>query len=442
MEFTDNYRSSVFWIIDRLKGGRVTRHYMDVKSILENPDGKSSILNQKTYLKKLLSHAIHTTRFYSKYKDFESIEDFPVITKSTIKGNYKDLLSIQYSVPELHKVTTSGSTGAPLTVYQDKDKRTRHQAENIYFSENAGYSLGTRLYYLRVWNELNRKSPVQRFMQNISMVDASNLSDDSLGSFIVKIKNDSSPKSLLAFSSTYEALNHYLAKNTHSGPFKINTIITMSEALPDGAKQKLRETFNCPVVSRYSNMENGFLAQQCIEENNEYHLNEASYFFELLHPDRDEPVDTGQPGRIVVTDLFNYSMPMIRYDTGDMAVLENKSLCGRPGRVFSRVEGRKVDFIYDMKGNLLSPHVITNTMWKYSSEVIQFQFIQNGKDRYLIKLNCPASDFTRNDELLSELKNYLGNNAIINIDFVNEIPLLASGKRKKIVCNYKPDYTV
>jgi len=407
--------------------------------LLNNPDRKFFDLQQSLVLKRLLLHAVQTTRYYYGYKNFRSIDDFPVINKSIIKENFADFLSAGYSVTKLHKVTTSGSTGAPFTVCQDKGKRARNQADNIYFSEIAGYKIGTRLYYLRVWNELNRKSPIQRFMQNIVMVDAGNLSDDSFRTLIARIKSDSSTKSLLAFSSTYEALSHYLAKNPDHGSLNTSSIITMSEALPDGAKQRLREAFHCPVVSRYSNMENGFLAQQCIEENNEYHLNEASYYFELLHPDKDEPVDTGIPGRIIVTDLYNFAMPMIRYDTGDMAILEERSLCGSPGRVFSRIEGRKVDFIYDTKGNLLSPHVITNTMWKYSSEVRQFQFIQNGKDLYLIKLNCPVSSFTRNYELMSELKNYLGKNAVISMDFVDEIPLLASGKRKKIICNYKPD---
>ena len=442
MSFSERLRRSAFWINDRFNGGRVAYHYKDLNSTLDSPGRKSLDLQQSMVLKTLLHHAVNTTRYYSGYKNFRSTDDFPVINKSIIRENFSDFLSSGYNAPELHKVTTSGSTGTPFTVYQDKIKRARHQADNIYYSEIAGYKIGTRLYYLRVWNELNRKSPIRRLMQNIIMVDAGNLSDESFESLISRIRSDNSTKSLLAFSSTYEALSHYLAKNPDHGSLNISSIVTMSESLPDGAKQRLREAFKCPVVSRYSNMENGFLAQQCIDENNEYHLNEASYYFELLHPDKDEPVEAGIPGRIIVTDLFNYAMPMIRYDTGDMAILEERSLCGRPGRVFSRVEGRRVDFIYDTRGNLLSPHVITNTMWKYSSEVRQFQFIQNGKGLYLIKLNCNESSFPRAEELVSELRNYLGKNAVINMDFVDEIPLLASGKRKKIICNYNPDNPV
>jgi phenylacetate-CoA ligase len=157
-----------------------------------------------------------------------------------------------------------------------------------------------------------------------------------------------------------------------------------------------------------------------------------------LHPDRDEPVNPGETGRIVVTDLFNYAMPLIRYDTGDMAVLSEQSVCGASGLVFTKVEGRRVDFIYDTTGNLLSPHVITNTMWKYAEVVKQFQFVQMAQNGYRINLNCGNNKFGQIDTLLSDLKSFVGKDANIEIVFVDDIPALASGKRKKIVNNYKP----
>jgi phenylacetate-CoA ligase len=437
MRPAERIRNFLFWKYDLMKGGVVTRHYKEIKSLNECSDRNLTILHQNACLTRILKHAVETTRYYSRFKGIRSIEDFPIISKSTVRENFSDILSINYKVQGLHKVTTSGSTGAPLTVYQDKIKRARHQADNIYFSEIGGYPLGSRLYYLRVWNDHNRKNAVKRIMQNISMEDASNLSDKFFMDLIARINNDKSTKALLAFSSTCEAMSYFVESHKHSLPQNISAVFTMSETLPEGAKQALREALNCPVVSRYSNMENGFLAQQCMEENNEYHLNEASYYIELMHPDRDEYVSYGELGRVIVTDLFNYAMPMIRYDTGDMAILQGESLCGRPGKVFSRVEGRKVDFIYNTQGNLLSPHVITNTMWKYSSEIRQFQFIQNGPDQYLIKLNCPETVFRRENELIKELQHYLGDSARIATEYVNDIPMLASGKRKKIVNNFK-----
>src|SRR5690606_22450004 len=97
----------------------------------------------------------------------------------------------------------------------------------------------------------------------------------------------------------------------------------------------------------------------------------------------------------------------------------------------SKIEGRKVDFIYNTNNELLSPHAITNTMWKYN-EVKQFQFIQKSEAIYVMKLNV-EKPLISDQEIINDLKKYLGNDASITIEYVKEIPLLSSGKRKKIV---------
>lgn len=437
MRPTEKLRAITFWTYDYLKGGRIRKNFLEIQDMLANPDDSNVINLHDRYLNRILGHAVSNTQFYSHFANFKSINDFPVINKIIIRENIKSFISKGLDPESLHKVTTSGSTGAPFTVYQDKMKRMRHQAENIYFSENAGYSLGSRLYYMRVWNSINKKSFFKRTAQNIIMEDASNLSDKAFEQLIYRLKKDKSTKSLLAFSSTYEALSQFLMKRDLSVNVKTECLITMSETLPEGARTILRKAFNCPVVSRYSNMENGFLAQQCKEDNNEYHINTASFHIELLNELSDRQVQPGERGRIVVTDLFNFAMPLIRYDTGDIGVSSLKSACGQKGSVFSTVEGRKVDFIRDTAGNLLSPHVITNTMWKYADKVIQFQFIQNSAVQYQLHLNCKVVNNQRDNEIISDFRTYLGNNAEILIDYVDEIPLLASGKRKKIVNNYR-----
>jgi phenylacetate-CoA ligase len=439
MRFFEKFRALVFWILDMLKGRPLRKEYKEVRFLFERSGSEKAKKTHEKHLKKLLQHAVNTTQFYSSFTGFKTLQNFPIIDKNTLKKSPLFFISAQFKNQSLHRVTTSGSTGAPLTVFQDQGKRLRHTAENIYFSDILNYRLGTRLYYTRVWNVVNKKSNLKTFFQNIVMQDAGNLSEENLENFIRKLKHDKSTKSILGFASTLEALGNYVStKQVVFLPGQVKSIISISETLPDGAKDALKKAFNCPVVARYSNMENGFLAQQCIAENNEYHLNLASFHFEILHPEKDEPVAPGEIGRIVVTDLFNYAMPIIRYDTGDMAVLSEKSKCGAPGPVFSKLDGRKVDFIYDTSGNLLSPHVITNTMWKYANRVRQFQFIQNDINQYVIKLNCERPKFNQEQEILDDLKSYTGPDSNIEIEYVEDIPLLASGKRKKVVNLYKP----
>ncbi len=85
---------------------------------------------------------------------------------------------------------------------------------------------------------------------------------------------------------------------------------------------------------------------------------------------------------------------------------------------------------------MLSPYVINNTMWRFS-EMLQYQFIQNFEYDYVLKLNAQQDAVVREKELLDAIKEYVGIDANIHLEYVDEIPLLASGKRKQVICNYK-----
>ena len=182
-------------------------------------------------------------------------------------------------------------------------------------------------------------------------------------------------------------------------------------------------------MSRYSNLENGIIAQQ--ERNSELFLvNTASYYVEIFHPTKEELLPNGELGRIVVTDLYNYAMPIIRYDTGDFGILIEKD-----GKTYLQsVEGRKLDLLYDTKGNMVSSYIMYKNMWQYT-EIEQYQLVQTHIKSYEFKINCP-SGFKRQEQLVAEFKSYLGDDADFKVIYVDEIPLLDSGKRRKTVNLY------
>ncbi len=426
-----NIRANAFWLIDRLKGGKVGTYYNEVLSSIKGlgTDNSSNLDN-------ILNWAVNNVPFYKQFKGFKSIYDFPIINKGVIKEHEDAMIANGFIKEKLFVESTSGSTGTPLKVYQDRGKRIRARADTIAFSEIAGYSFGTKLYYSRVWNELNNKSRWQSLVQNIVMQDSSRLSDEDLSAFLRQLENDPSEKSVLIFASTLAALYHYMIRNNVSTTAKVKCFITMSESLAEEVRNGIKDLFHTSVVARYSNCECGIIAQQCCDET-EYHINAASFFVETLKFDSDEPAGNDIPGRIVVTDLFNRAMPLIRYDTGDVGVISLSPKCHLPGRVLSRVDGRRIDCIYSTDGKVLSPYVINNTLWRFN-ELKQYQFIQNHDNNYLIKLNTKKNEFYRINELLTELKKYIGQDANITVEFVDEIPLLASGKRKQVINNYKP----
>src|SRR5690606_7662677 len=136
-------------------------------------------------------------------------------------------------------------------------------------------------------------------------------------------ERDPSPKNILGYPSFYEELCNYLDGMEKAPQIKrVNTVISFAESLKDSERNRMGKYFDAPVIERYSNQENGILAQQAGDASNTYMLNWASYYFEILKIESDQHVEKGELGRIVVTDLFNFSMPMIRYDTGDTAVYE------------------------------------------------------------------------------------------------------------------------
>lgn len=311
----------------------------------------------------------------------------------------------------------------------------RNYADTIYFAEIAGYNIGEELYYLKIWSENNKKCPVQRWMQNIFPVDVLKLNDISINNFIKLLTQSKSAKNILGYASAFDIICQYLdkiGKDVING--NVKSIIAISESLSQYTKDSMTKYFSVPVLSRYSNLENGIIAQQSKNGADEYYINSASYFIEIFDMHRDEVLKSDEIGRIVITDLFNYSMPMIRYDTGDVASMSYVIGNNIKIPVLKNLEGRKLDLIYDTGGNLLSSYLVYKNMWKYT-ELKQYQVIQEDEKKYLIKLNTD-SVFKREHELLTEFKSFFGNDALVNIEYVTEIPLLASGKRKKVASTY------
>ena len=424
-------RNRLFWMIDRVHGGGISKNVEDIKSIME---GESSQSKERldSLLKSILGYSVEKIPFYRRYKGFESLSDFPVINKGLIREDINQFMNSEFDREKLFVQGTSGSTGAPFEAFWDAGKRRRATADTLYFSQLAHYEVGSRLYFSRVWEHGSERSKLTCLKQNWVVHDSRNLNDESLEAFVRQLQEDSSPKNVILFASTLSSIAKYLERNNLNPDCKIISIITLSEALDDISKAIAEKRLNTRVYSRYSNQELGIMAQH-FDGSNNFRVNQASFHIELLDLNDDKPVSDGGPGRIVVTDYFNHAMPLIRYDTGDIAVA--KPNCDR--LVFQRVEGRRVDCIFDTKGRMVSPYVINTPMHEFL-EIQQYQFIQHGADDYEMLLNLKEEGaFQRERDMLETLKSYLGEDANISVKYVDEIPVLKSGKRKQVVNNYK-----
>jgi len=328
-------------------------------------------------------------------------------------------------------VSTSGSTGAPFSVLQNKSKRCRNTADNLYFSNRSGYEIGHKLIYVKIWPENYKHTFLSKFWwQNIVPQSVFKLSDQEIERFVKSLKTNTSKKSILGYTSAFTTICQYLdKKNSSTIASNIQSVIAMSEGLNDYVKDSMKKYFGVTPISRYSNNENGILAQEGVGRSSKFIINTASYFIEIFDLEKDVPLDFGKRGRIVVTDLHNYAMPLIRYDTGDIGVIEQDE---HKVSFLSSIEGRKLDLIYNTKGEIVPSHV-SYKLCKYG-DYKQFQLVQHGPKAYLIKLNTDKK--VDEDTLKKEFRSYFGDDANIEIQYVDEIPLLSSGKRREVLNTY------
>ncbi|MDT0558735.1 CoF synthetase [Ichthyenterobacterium sp. W332] len=428
-------RNKGFWLFDSIKGGLIRKHLDEIITIQKQPNSVEAVRLKYSYTHKLIKHANKTTTYYKKFKNAKKINDLPVVNKSLIQENFEKFKSQKFINKKTHKVSTSGSTGLSFFIFQNKNKRSRNYADSIYYYDNAAYRLGNRIYKLIVWHNNNRKSRFNSWLLNMYQFDVSNLKDQRIEYLINKLTNDNQKnKTFLCYASALEQIAKYLEKRElFISNHGLNAIIAISEYLNKYTKETLEKHLNIPVYSRYSNEELGMIAQQSISSPTFFEVNHASYHVEILSMDSDKHVKPGEFGRIVVTDLHNYAMPMIRYDTGDIAryKYDNNGVMQ-----LDKIEGRKMDVIYNTSGNIISSfitHAIFNEHYKHLK---QYQLIQQGEKDYEIKLNANHSTLSIEGEIINNVKSELGKDANVKITYVEEIPPLASGKRRKVINNY------
>ena len=423
-------RKNMFWLFDALSGGLVRKYLLNLEKTMQQGNDASS-----DDLQKLLNHAVSTTEFYKEYSGYSGITDFPVIKKNMIKEKYDQFISAKYKNKQLHQMKTSGSTGERFVMLQDKQKRKKVIAELIYFYEQCGFMPGYRYVYARVWFKDNKKSKLACIAQNRIMFDSSFLSEDSLQRLYQVLRKDQSIKCLTGYANTLAAIAIYFDKKGYTPDlFNFEVIVSGAERLEPSAKVLLKKVFGCAVVSRYSNQENGVFAQQGLNSE-EYILNNPHYFFETLCLDNDESAPYGEPARFVITDIYNYAMPVIRYDTGDIVIAGVSEINGLPKMVLTDVSGRQDEIIYDTAGNMISPHFVALQFRSYD-RLTQFQLIQDSFDQFTLKLEGARGLYSDND-FINTVRQLVGINCVVKIEHLDKISHLSSGKFKKVICNYK-----
>ena len=424
-----NIRQLLFWTRDALTGGKLKADLTELRAAYERGVTEEEMANK---LERICAHACATVPAYA-HCDSKDIYAFPVVNKAILKENYEAHKSSAYlSMEGCRTMSTSGSTGTPFTVIQNGRKTRRNAAAVLFFGELAGYPFGERSAELRVWSAGTRNA-AKAFLMNHYQLDISDLSDEAILRLFRYIERKKI-RHLLGYSSTFTALADALLAHGVEDKVTLRSIISASEALPLATEEKLEQLFGIKVAMRYSDMECGIMAERVGK--NPYYIDSSSYYIEILDMNEDKPVPDGQIGRIVVTDLYNEAFPLIRYDTGDTgSVVRETTPSGGVKMHLAEVYGRRTDMIYNTQGKMLSPHVVTNNMWTIPY-VRQFKFTQTGEKTYTVLLNV-TEEFDHEALVRDNLTAVLGEGCKLMIEYTDEIPVLASGKRRYIENTWK-----
>jgi phenylacetate-CoA ligase len=433
-------RFGAFRAVDWMRGSAASHALADLDRLQKlQHDAPELLAYRDSALTRLMAHAQQTTVAYRNCAS--ELSQLPSVSKAQLHANRTQYLSSAYRDKTLIPVKTSGSTGTPFVWYQNAEKRRRVHAEVIHFSRTAGYEVGEQLIYLRAIAEGAGKHPLLQWAQNEKLIDVADLSPMGVSRILRTIDSVATRAgvTVLSYASTLDAIAACAEENRDAFPQigNVKGVISISETLSEVTRERIQNVLGTTCLSRYSNQENGILAQEGPQPGG-FFTNDTNYLVEVLEFESDRVAAVGEAGRIVITDLFNFAMPMLRYDTGDVAAIEitwDAENCVNR-RTLVQLSGRRVDMVFDVDDQVVSPHMITNTFWRFS-QVRQYQFIQVAAGDYLVRLNADFEDVDL-DGIHAALTTFLGAAATIGFEHASEIPVLQSGKRKSIVSLYDP----
>lgn len=247
------------------------------------------------------------------------------------------------------------------------------------------------------------------------------------------------PDYLLTHPSNLRALARHLAEQNETLPLR--GLGTFGETLPAATRSLCRTVFHASVADIYSAEEVGYIALQC-EQRRGYHVMAENLIVEVLD-DTGRPCRAGETGRVVITTLHNFAMPLIRYDIGDRAEMGEPCRCGRTLPSLKRIAGRERNMLRRPDGGQHWPS-FPGELWLAGGPIRQVQLRQRRADRILVRYVSPApltdrqiSDLSRR---LAESLPFTGELGFERVDRINPG---ANGKFEDFVCetegNAPPD---
>lgn len=391
-------------------------------------------------IKKLIDYVYEYVPFYRQRfiaqgirpEDIRNLGDFrelPCLTKDELM-EFKELLISQNPIGQYSVANTSGSTGKPLSILMSKTSWGYHHANIFRALKWYDISIGDKQARIGGTSTILKKrvfEKVKDMIFNRIKFPAIDMTDTACIKFYEKML-DFAPCYLYGYpSAIYQFVNILKDKGVDGKVLKLKIVVCHGEELDLSYKNEIEDFFKCKVVNGYGAAEVGIIAYECPEGN--MHIPIESILFETTYNNK----LTEEGGEVVVTDLHNYVMPLIRYKIGDIGTLvKEKCSCGRGLPVMGTPKGKIRSIITTPDGKRVHT-VIFNSLFKdllvRGGNVRQYQIIQTSPEDFVIHMVKNGIFTTDHISFLSsKLQKTFGNKVNFSFNFVNKINKLPSGK--------------
>ncbi len=240
---------------------------------------------------------------------------------------------------------------------------------------------------------------------------------------------DEKPQYVISHPSNIEALAQYFLDNKLQLP-ALKQMRSFGEVLSNDIRGLCRQAWDVELTDAYSIEEAGTIALQC-PEHHHYHVQSENIFVEILN-DSGYACKPGEVGRVVVTPLHNFAMPLIRYELGDYAEVGEACSCGRGLPVLRRIMGRSRNMMHTPDGKTHWPSFPTE-IWAQFPKIRQFQIVQEKIDTLRIRLRCDESLSEKEEgRLIDSLSQKLGYPFVCYVRYESEFEAW-QGKREDFI---------
>ena len=348
---------------------------------------------QRRPLEVLVRHARSETAFYGERLaplfradgtiDWERWRELPILTRTEVQDGFA-ALQARTLPPAAGRTTedsSSGSTGTPLRFRTCSLQHLAADCCSERFYRWHGLDRTRIAARIRSTGLRSAPYPDGRVIEHWRLGDENSRAIDLSISTPVDLQIEWLERVKPAYLFSYPSNLREIARvaGGRGIALSIDAIFTVGEMISDETRSIIHAYFGSDPRDRYGSSEAGQIAAGC-PHSGKHHINAEVVLVEILD-DAGKPVAAGTPGRIVVTPFYNLAMPLIRYDTGDHAILSAAPCdCGRTLPTLERILGRSRNMFRFVDGSSIWPVMES---WRVQSFVPhrQFQVVQVAPDR-------------------------------------------------------------